>query len=68
MKKIFCCPALEHFDWLTLWTTVRLHEKKLQNATKAISSLGVRSPWLIDITQVAGIFSPGTRLKKRKMS
>ena len=41
MKKIFCCPALELFHCLPplfrclpLWTTVRLHGKKLQNATK----------------------------------
>ena len=33
-KKIFCCPALELFHCLPLWTTVRLHGKKLQNATK----------------------------------
>ena len=40
MKKIFCCPALELFHCLPplfcclhLWTTVRLHGKKLQNAT-----------------------------------
>ena len=28
MKKMFCCPLL--------WTTVRLHGKKLQNATKNV--------------------------------
>ena len=40
MKKIFGCPALEliHcllplFHCLPLWKTVRLHGKKLQNAT-----------------------------------
>ena len=40
-EKIFCCPALEHFHCLPplfcclpLWKTVRLHGKKLQNATK----------------------------------
>ena len=40
MKKLFCCPALELFcclpplfRCLPLWTTVRLHGKKLQNAT-----------------------------------
>ena len=38
MKKIFCCPALELFHWLPLWTTVRLHGKKLQNATNMITS------------------------------
>ena len=42
MKKLFCCPALELFHCLPplfrclpLWKTVRLHGKKLQNATKA---------------------------------
>ena len=50
MKKLLSCPALELFHclplwktvlfvssrafWLPLWTTVRLHGKKLQNATK----------------------------------
>ena len=45
MKKIFCCPALELFHCLPplfhclpLWTTVRLHGKKLQNATNSISA------------------------------
>ena len=34
MKKIFCCPALPPlFRCLPLWKTVRLHRKKLQNAT-----------------------------------
>ena len=40
MKKLFCCPALELFHclpplfcFLPLWKTVRLHGKKLQNAT-----------------------------------
>ena len=32
MKKIFCCPALELFHCLPLWTTVRL-----QNTTNTIS-------------------------------
>ena len=32
-EKIFCCPALELFHCLPLWTTVRLHGKKIQNAT-----------------------------------
>ena len=36
LKKIFCCPALELFHCLPLWTTVRLHGKKLQNATKNV--------------------------------
>ena len=36
MKKLFCCPALELFHCLPLWKTVRLHGKKLQNATKLI--------------------------------
>ena len=42
-KKIFCCPALELFHCLPplfhclpLWKTVRLHGKKLQNATKYV--------------------------------
>ena len=41
MKKSFCCPALELFHCLPplfcclpMWKTVRLHGKKLQNATK----------------------------------
>ena len=33
MKKIFFCPTLELFHYLPLWKTVRLHGKKLQNAT-----------------------------------
>ena len=43
MKKLFCFPALQLFHCLPplfhclpLWKTVRLHGKKLQNATKAI--------------------------------
>ena len=36
MKKMFCCPALELFHCLPLWKTVRLHGKKLQNATKPL--------------------------------
>ena len=42
MKNLFCCPALELFhclpplfSCLPLWTTVRLHGKKLQNVTKS---------------------------------
>ena len=41
MKQIFCCPALmlfhclsQLFGCLSMWTTVKLHGKKLQNATK----------------------------------
>ena len=37
MKKWFCCPALELFHCLPLWKTVRLHGKKLQNATNTYS-------------------------------
>ena len=37
MKQLFCCPALELFHCLHLWKTVRLHGKKLQNATNYIS-------------------------------
>ena len=33
-EKKICCPALELFHCLPLWKTVRLHGKKLQNATK----------------------------------
>ena len=33
MKKIFYCPVLDLFHCLPLWKTVRLHGKKLQNAT-----------------------------------
>ena len=36
MKKMFCCPALELFHCLTLRKTVRLHGKKLQNATNYV--------------------------------
>ena len=50
MKKIFCCPVLELFHCVPLWKTVlfvssrvfslstpvRLHGKKLQNATNDI--------------------------------
>ena len=45
MKKIFCCPDLELFHCLPplfgclpLWTTVRVHGKKVQNATKVKTS------------------------------
>ena len=48
MKKIFCCPALELFHCLLplfhclpLWTTVRLHGKKLQNATNSFMGTSV---------------------------
>ena len=51
MKKLFCCPALELFHclpplfhFLPLWTTVRLHGKKLQNATKDFHPLSAKSP------------------------
>ena len=37
-EKIFCCPALELFHFLPLWTTVRLHGKKLQNSTKTFTT------------------------------
>ena len=50
-KKIFCCPALELFHCLPplfrclpLWTTVRPHGKKLQNATKALRFTSHRQP------------------------
>ena len=33
MKNIFCCPALELFQSTPVDNTVRLHAKKLQNAT-----------------------------------
>ena len=33
-KKIFCCPALELFHCLPLWTTVRLHGKKATKCNK----------------------------------
>jgi hypothetical protein len=43
MKKIFSCPALELFHCLpplfhslSLWTTVRLHGKKLKNVTNIV--------------------------------
>ena len=39
MKKIFCCLAQDLFHCLHLWTTVRLHGKKLQNATKDLNPL-----------------------------
>ena len=46
MKKKFCCPALELFHCLPplfhcqpLWTTVRLHGKKLQNAANEIANV-----------------------------
>ena len=51
MKKIFCCPALELFHCLPplfcclpLWKTVRLHGKKLQNATNRSHDT---SGWLV---------------------
>ena len=37
MKKLLCCPALELFSCLPLWKTVRLHGKKLQNATNVLT-------------------------------
>ena len=53
MKKIFCCPAIELFHCLSplfrclpLWTTVRLHGKKLQNPTNPfIWSANTRLDW-----------------------